>query len=210
MDKVKTMILTLCGKRKTSDSLITCTYCQEEKSRSSFPRSKIIPHGCISHLSNDNSMVCKACLSSALTAQLDMKGPNSMGCPTCFAPWTKSQIQKALAPRELGRKAKIRLKDFNMKFAASKKISKRYEPPEDEETLRTLIKQDSRLCPTCWFPFQWTFGCTSIRCVRCGKKFYYYWAAPLELVHERYLRSRGYGERRLLSARSMESLRDGM
>jgi hypothetical protein len=88
----------------------TCSICCEEKPASDFPshppsgRKAIskysdVPPSCAKHLNiSCGTPVCKECITAYLTASLDLKGPDKLGCPAtgCKALWEQTFIQAYL------------------------------------------------------------------------------------------------------------------
>jgi len=88
----------------------TCSICCEEKPASEFPsrppngkkalsKYSDVPTTCAKHLHiSCDTPVCKQCITAYLTASLDLKEPDKLGCPTlgCKAIWDKKFIQAYL------------------------------------------------------------------------------------------------------------------
>lgn len=66
-----------------------CQYCCEKKTMKVFAMATTVPHGCRVHLRH----VCKACLRTSISAQLDSKPLLDVGCPSCSTPWDSEDLR---------------------------------------------------------------------------------------------------------------------
>lgn len=97
---------------KELPATVTCTICFDDKTASEFPGKppgpksakrltyKDAPLGCAKHLHyTSKTPVCKECIGNALTAAVDLKDPEKLGCPTaeCNAVWDQSFVQTYLS-----------------------------------------------------------------------------------------------------------------
>lgn len=66
-----------------------------------------------------------------------------------------------------------------------KNALRQYQPP-DAKSLKTLIEQDSHLCPICSQPFQRTAGCGEMYCRYCCEFFLFINAPTVKEAQEVY------------------------
>lgn len=120
-----------------------CQICCEEKLVKAFGKTKQLPYDCRSHLRS----ICRRCVASSLSAQLDSKPLLAIGCPQCTAPWTRDDLMSLLASKDRKRYQRL---DANAQRRAF--IPAKHDMPE-RPTLDLLLESGARLCPWCQFPF---------------------------------------------------------
>ena len=70
-----------------------CHYCAETKRASNFIPQAALPYNCQFHLGRADKRVCKRCLESWLSAQLDCKTLLEVSCPECSRPWDPEEVR---------------------------------------------------------------------------------------------------------------------
>lgn len=138
-----------------------CIYCCERKPSGRFVKTSVVPYGCSPHLVGKDSKVCRACIESSLSAQLDSKPLLDVGCPQCSIAWESGNI-----------KALVHARDRRRYRQLDEMAQKRTFQPSEAElpdglTMKDLLDRGARQCPWCRILFVKLGGCDSMLCECC-------------------------------------------
>jgi hypothetical protein len=70
-----------------------CHYCADTKRAGDFIPRAALPYNCQYHLGTADKRVCRTCLESWLSAQLDCKTLLEVSCPECSRPWDPEEVR---------------------------------------------------------------------------------------------------------------------
>ena len=87
---------------RTPPKTYTCRICTEDVSQSRFPRKNACPDSCVDCLTGQNR-ICKPCIASTITSQLESRDLEKLGCPSCNRPWDYRYLAAFLPHAQIAR-----------------------------------------------------------------------------------------------------------
>lgn len=78
-----------------------CQYCLENKRTADFIQLGLLPYTCQHHFGTDGKRVCKKCLETWLSAQMDSgKSLLELSCPECDALWDPEEVRYLISGKD--------------------------------------------------------------------------------------------------------------